>query len=112
MVKSRLQARRKAKTIIVKSKALASGQYSETNLLTGLSASREPGNAEEVITGGGAIVNVSDTFWFEAEAGESLPAIEEKHVLVDEDDIRYEVVSVTDQGGEGDRLKVMTRRLR
>jgi hypothetical protein len=112
MIKSRLQLRRKKKTITVKSKALASGQYAETNLLTELSASREPRDAFEFTSDGGTIVTVTDVFWFEAEAGESLPAIEEKHVLVDDSAVRYEVINVADMGGEGDRLRVMTRRLR
>lgn len=114
MIASRLRQRRQTLTITVKVKALpASGQHSESNALTGLTATREQIGAEEVATVGGAIVPVTDVFWFEkSKSSDSLPAIEEEHVLVDSDSVRYEVIQVADQGGEGNRLKVMTKRLR
>jgi hypothetical protein len=114
MIKSRLQSRRVAVTVAVKVKTLTSGQYSEANVsgLSSVTATKEPRDAFEFTSDGGTIVTVTDVFWFEAVAGASLPAIEEKHVLVDSSSIRYEVVNVSDQGGEGDRLRVMTRRLR
>jgi hypothetical protein len=114
MVKSRLQSRRTAVTVAVKVKTLASGQYSEANVsgLGSVAATQEQRDAFEFTSDGGTIVTVTDVFWFEAAAGASLPAIEESHVLVDGSSVRYEVVNVQDQGGEGDRLRVMTRRLR
>jgi hypothetical protein len=110
-IASRLRQRRQPITITVKVKALAGGQHSESNALTGLTATREQVDAVEVATAGGAFVPVTDVFWFEESSG-SLPAIEEKHVLVDGSSVRYEVIQVADQGGEGNRLKVMTKRLR
>lgn len=114
MIKSRLRLRRETKTVSVKVKTKTAGQakHTESNAYTSLVATHEPRQAEEMATDSGALVVVTDVFWFEAAAGESLPAIEEKHVLVDAASVRYEVVSVADQGGGGDRLKVMTRRLR
>ena len=114
MIKSRLAQRRITKTITVKVKTLASGQYTEATVsgMAALVAQREQAEATEYMTDAGAMVDVTDVFWFEVAAGVTLPAIEEKHVLIDGDSVRYEAVSVTDQGGEGEVLKVMVRRLR
>ena len=114
MIKSRLRDRRVKLTIDVKEKTLVSGQYSESTVsgLGALVATREQAESTELVTDAGALVNISDTLWFEAIAGNDLPAIEEKHVLVDGDSVRYEAVSVQNMGGEQDRLKVMCRRLR
>ena len=114
MIKSRLRQRRKTKTVAVKVKTLASGQYSETTVsgMANLVATHEEREAQEIDGDGGALVVVTDVFWFEVAAGETLPAIEEKYVLVDSDSQRYEVMQVIDQGGMDDRLRVMTRRLR
>ncbi len=114
MIKSRLQSRRTTVTVAVKVKTRANSQYSEANVsgLSAVTCTKEPRDAFEFTSDGGAIVTVTDVFWFEAVAGASLPAIEEKHVLVDGSSVRYEVVNVADQGGEDDRLRVMTRRLR
>jgi len=114
VIKSRLQERRTQLTITVKVKTLSSGQYSEATVsgMSALTATREQRDAFEITDDAGTQVLVSDVFWFEAIAGASLPAIEEQHVLIDASSVRYEVLSVADQGGDGDRLRVMTKRLR
>lgn len=112
MIKSRLRLRRSTRTIAVKAKTLASGKYTESNALTGLVATWEPAEVDESYGDAGQLALATDVFWFEAAAGSSLPAIEEKHVLVDAASVRYEVISVTDQGGGGSRLKVITRRVK
>ena len=114
MIKSRLQVRRVKLTIAVKVKTLTGGKYTEANVsgLSALAATREQRDAFEITDDAGTQVIISDVFWFESVAGSNLPAIEEKHVLVDSSSVRYEVLSVADQGGENDRLRVMTRRLR
>ena len=114
MIKSRLRRRRTSKTFEVKVKTLASGQHTEANV-AGLSAivgTREERDAVEVANDAGAIVGVTDVFWFEPKAGDSIPAIEEKHVLIDGDSVRYEVLQVINQAGQDNRLRVLTRRVR
>ena len=117
MIKSRLQTRRNTKTVAVKVKTLTSGTdipYTEATVsgLSAVVATFEQGDPIEISTDAGTIIIVPTTFWFEALAGSSLPAIEEKHVLVDTDSVRYEVLAINDQGGGDDRLEVITRRLR
>ena len=115
MIKSRLQIRRNKKTVSVLDRTLSSGKYVESivGALSNLEATYEQQDAFEVATDGGAVVTVTDVFWFEAKAGEDLPAIEEKHVIREKGTlVRYEVLQVQDQGGGGNRLRVMTRRLR
>lgn len=117
---SRLRRRRNTLTVAVKLKSLSGGQHSEANVtgLEALTATRSQGStgsqssARETVTETGAIVIVTDIFFFEQLSTGALPAITEKHVLVDGSGVRYEVLSVSDQGGEGNRLRVMTRRLR
>lgn len=117
MIKSRLQIRRVTKTVAVKVKALTAGAapYTESNV-TGLSAvnlTHEQTDAFEVTSDAGVIVTVTDIFWDEALAGVSLPAIDERHVLVDTTSlVRYEVLQAIVQGGEQGRLMLRTRRLR
>ena len=112
--KSRLRERRVTLTIDVKVKTLSAGQNTEATVsgLGALTATREQRDAFEITNDTGAIVIVSDVFWFEQLSDGTLPAIEEKHVLIDGSSIRYEVLNVANQGGEGNRLRVMTRRLR
>ena len=118
MIKSRLQLRRNTITVAVKVKTLTGGTtapFTEANV-SGLSAvpfTLESVDAFEVTTEGGMVVTVTDVLFHEALAGASLPAIEEKHVLVDTtSSVRYEVLQAIAQGGEQDRLMVRTRRLR
>lgn len=98
-------------TCSVKLKTLTAGQNVETSLTTGLIATHEQPDASELFTDAGALVVVTDVFWFEPVSG-TLPAITEKHTVIDASNNRYEVVMVQNQGGEGNRLKVMTRALR
>ena len=114
LIGSRLRQRRVTKTMTVKNKTLASGQYTEGNLITNLSVTHDPKGGDEVISEGGDVVVASDVFWAEpATIGGSLPAITESNVLVDDStSVRYEVIAATvDQAGGGNRLKVMTRRV-
>lgn len=111
MIGSRLRERRRQLTVSVKLKTLTAGQNVESSLYTGLTATHEQPDAFEAFTDGGALVVVTDVFWFAPVSG-SLPAITEKHVIIDASSNRYEVVMVQDQAGEGDRLKVTTRALR
>ncbi len=112
--KSRIRERRQTLTIDVKVKTLSSGQNTEATVsgLGSLTATREQRDAFELTTDAGATVIISDVFWFEQLSNGTLPAIEEKHVLVDGSSVRYEVLNGADMGGEGNRLRVMTRRLR
>lgn len=111
MIGSRLRERRLQLTVSVKLKTLTSGQMVESSAFTGLIATHEQPDANEFVTDAGAVVVVTDVFWFEPVAG-VLPAITEKHVIVDASSNRYEVVMVQNQAGEGNRIKVMTRALR
>lgn len=110
-IDSRLRRRRVKVIVAVKLKTLTAGQNVESNLYTGLVATHEQPDASEMFTDAGALVVVTDVFWFEA-IGWALPAITEKHTIVDASNNRYEVVMVQNQAGEGNRLKVMTRALR
>ena len=112
---SRLQVRRAQKTVSVKVKTRASGKFTEANVtgLTGLTPTFEQRNAFEEHTDAGGTVNILDVFFFERLVATSiLPAIREQHVIVDGDNVRYEVLEVSDEGGQGNRLKVSCRRLR
>lgn len=112
MNKSRLRDRRTQKTITVKVKTFAGGQHTEATLYSGLIATYEQRQSVEVSGEAGGMVVVTDVLFFEPVTTGSLPSIEEKHVLVDSGGVRYEAVSVADQGGNGNRLEVVVRRLR
>lgn len=116
MIKSRLQVRRNTLSVTVKEKTLTSGQYVESTVtgLADLEPTYEQRNAtEENNADSGGMVNVLDVFWFEPlRTTCELPAIQEDHVLVDSDSVRYEVIEVSNEGGGGNRLKVSCRRLR
>ena len=108
MIGSRIHERRVQMTVTVKLKTLTAGQNVESNLATGLIATHSQPDAAELFTDAGALVVVTDVFWFEPVSG-TLPAITEKHVILDASNNRYDVVMVQNQGGEGNRLKVLTR---
>lgn len=115
MIGSRLQIRRPQKTVDVKVKSPSGGKYTEANVvgLTNLTPTYEQRNAQEEHTDAGGLTNVVDVFWFERLLTTNiLPVIREQHVIVDNDDVRYEVFEVSNEGGGGDRLKVTCRRLR
>jgi hypothetical protein len=116
MISSRLQIRRPQKTVNVKIKTKqGNGQYTEANVtgLTNLTPTYEQRNAIEEHTDAGGLVPVVDVFFFEQLITTGvLPAIREQHVIVDSDDVRYEVFEVSNEGGGGNRLKVTSRRLR
>jgi hypothetical protein len=99
----------------VKVKTLTSGQFTEANItgLTSLTPTYEQRNAIEEATDAGGLVNILDIFFFERLVTTNLlPAIREQHILVDSSSVRYEVIEVSDEGGQGNRLKVSCRRLR
>ncbi len=115
MIGSRLQIRRPQKTVNVKIKSRSGGKYTEANVigLTNLTPTYEQRNAIEEHTDAGGLVPVVDVFWFERLLTTNvLPAIREQHVIVDSDDVRYEVFEVSNEGGGGNRLKATCRRLR
>lgn len=114
MIRSRLMCRLPTKTVRVKKKTLASGQYTESDVTTNLTARWEPMPADEQISEAGNIIIVTDVFWFEPDRATcALPAITENHVLVDQDSNRYDVVSRSvDQAGGGSVLKVTARHIR
>jgi len=92
----------------------SSGTYTANTLLSGLTATKD----EKLTTiqvfdiDVGTIVVKAHTFWFEALAGEDLPVIAERDVLLDCVDplVKYEVLGIGKQGGEENRLQVVTRR--
>lgn len=112
---SRLQVRRVQKTVDVILKTLSGRQYTEATVsgLTSLTPTFEQRNAVEENTDAGGLVNILDVFFFERLiATNVLPSIREQHILLDSNSVRYEVVEVSDEGGQGNRLKVSCRRLR
>jgi hypothetical protein len=109
MIGSSLRDMRQRLTVNVYSKAVAPA-YAETAVYTGLIATREQRDAFEQMSDSGAVITVTDVFWFEPVSG-VLPSITEGHVMTTGGS-RYEVLQVADQGGEGNRLRVMTRRFR
>lgn len=112
---SRLQIRRPQKTVDVKVKSKSGGQFTEANVLglTNLTPTHEQRNAIEEHTDVGGLVPVVDVLFFERLLTTGiLPGIREKHVIVDSDDVRYEVLKVKNEAGGGNRLKVTCRRLR
>ncbi len=112
---SKLQIRRVQKTVDIKVKTLASGQFTESNVtgLTSLTPTYEQRNAMEEHTDAGGLISVVDVFWFERLVTTNiLPDIREQHVIVDSNTTRYEVFEVSNEGGQGNRLKVTCRRLR
>ncbi len=113
MLASRLRSRRPAKTITVKAKTLTGGQHVEATVsgLSALTATYEQRAAVEVATDGGAVVVVTDVFYFEPLSDGTLPGIEEKHVLVDTGGQRYEAMVVKPMAMLK-RLMVMCRKLR
>lgn len=110
MIGSRIVNRLIKLTVDVKSKTLSGGQFNESNIYSSLTATTGSPIVLELVTDAGAIVVLATPFWFEPVNG-SLPAITEKHVIVNGSN-RYEVIMAQKQGGQEDMLKVMTRALR
>ncbi len=106
---SRLHRRKTQYTINVIQRTRSNAVHTESNLYTGLTATRNVIDAKEIMTDAGAIVTVNNEFWFNPIDG-VLPAIEEKHVL-SIGGVRYEVMMVNSLDYMS-RLQVQTRRLR
>jgi len=110
MIGSRLRNRRNTRTVDIITKSLS--PYAETNAYTGLTATYEQRDAFELMTEAGAVIMVTDIFWLApATPGASLPTITEGQVIYD-GSTRYEIIQVQEQGGGGQRLRAMTRRMR
>jgi hypothetical protein len=102
--------RREPSTITVYTQVRTGSVYADSAVHTGLKARKENTFTQELVTEAGALVMVSDVFWFDRLSTGAFPAIEEKHVLSDGTD-RYEVVSVIKRPFV-DRMQVATRVLR
>lgn len=109
---SRLRRRRVPRTVNVYQR---NSGGAETPVYTGLAATHTQLRATEIV---GELANVVseviDVFWFAPQSDGTLPAITEKHVIRDEADldVRYDILQVRNEGGQGRRLSVMTRRWR
>lgn len=110
--RSRLRQRRQSQ-MCVTIKARDSAE-AESNVYSNLWCTHTQKGALEVNAEFGVVVsNVVDIFWFEPmDTTEALPAILEKHLVYDENNVRHEIVQVVNQGGEGNRLAVITERKR
>jgi hypothetical protein len=102
MYNSSLRRRRKTETVTIKN-------YAGTTIASGLTATREPKLAAPVVTDDGVIFIETINFYFANTAG-VLPTIAYKNLVVDAASLKYEVLAVQAQGGESDRLKVVTKR--
>ena len=114
MIKSRLHRRLTKVSYDVKRKTYSGGTYTESIVHTGLKFHRRPAGPESVVQDleTGVISQISDTFWFEPDPGDSLPDIYNKDVLVDTAGNRFEVlVPPSKQGGENNWLRLETRLL-
>jgi len=108
--KSRLRSQRPQILFSVKSKSITGGQNVETTSTTAYGTIEPIGDNPEVISEAGVMMVASDVVWFERVSG-ALPTITENHVLLN-GTTRYEVVANPgNQGGKGNRLKVIVRRV-
>lgn len=111
MIGSRLYERRQKMTITVYSRNSA-GTESAVSGLSSVSVTHTQQSARELIAEFGNIVtDVVDIFWFGKISG-TLPTITEKHLIRDASSTRYEIIGVVNQGGESNRLKIITTRVR
>lgn len=106
-MKGPLSSRRTKSTITVYNRTRSGSQYSDNVIDSGLSGRKEASFSQEIVTEAGAVVLVSDVFWFDKKSDGTLPAIEEKHILYDGTS-RYEVMMVIPRL-YANKLKVMTR---
>jgi hypothetical protein len=102
MIKSRLRERRKTETVTIKN-------YTGATIASGLTATREPKLAAPVVTDDGVIFIETINFYFADTAG-VLPTISYKNLVVDAASLKYEVLAVVPEGGESNRLGVVTKR--
>jgi len=110
MIGSRLQLRRVTKTVSVVVRSYSGGAYSDTTVYSQLEASYGQISSSDYADDWGKSTEILDTFLFYPMSSGSLPVIEPKHFITDEDSNRYEVLSVINLGGMGERLSVTCRR--
>ena len=98
-----------------KRRTYSGGAYTEAVNLTGLVCTRQPAAYDAVVTDPdtGAIIDITDVFYFEKQSDGTLPAIVAKDVITDSDSNRFEILTEPEnQGGELNRLKCSARRLK
>lgn len=111
MIGSRLRERRQQVTVTVYSRNSA-GTESAVSGLSSVVVTRTQQSANELVGEfGNIIADVVDIFWFEKISG-TFPTITEKHLIRDASSTRYEIIATVNQGGESNRLKVITTRVR
>lgn len=106
---SRLRERRQTMTVTVYSRNSAN---TESAVYASVTVTHTQQSANELVAEFGNIVaDVVDIFWFEKISG-TFPTITEKHLIRDASNVRYEIIATVNQGGESNRLKVITTRVR
>lgn len=94
-ISSRLKDRRALVEVDVVNQVLVSGRHVESDAYTGLDARHEQVDALMQAGDGGAMVALTDVFWFSPLSNGSLPAITEQHVIKRVDDgKKFQVIAV------------------
>ena len=113
-LKSSLRLIRQSFTVDVIETDIVSGLEVESVFLSDLMGTHQQESRSEDNTSVGAIVNTTDTWIFERNPATGLlPPITEKHILditSVNSGVRYDVKAIDDQGGEGNRLFVLTNK--
>jgi len=109
---SRLRQRRQSQQCVTIKSRDSSG--TESDVYVNLDCTHTQKGATEINAEFGVVVSsVMDVFWFEPMLTTGkLPVIREKHLVYDLNNVRHEIIQVVDQGGEGNRLAVLTERKR
>lgn len=79
---SRLRQRRKQHAVNIVKQTRTSGQYADSNIYTGLKATKDSKSLTKTTSDGGIIPVVMDVFWFDYIDGAS-PSIEPEYIIVD-----------------------------
>lgn len=110
MIGSRLRERLIQVTLDVLSRNSAG---SETTVYDDIIATHSQSITDEILVEfGNVVTQVTDIFKFERLVSTGLlPVILEKHIIRT-GGVKYEIIGVVDQGGEGNRLFVVTKRVR
>ena len=113
MIGSRLRRRRRIVRIkAIKSRSHSDETYSEPTEGTLYNATWQPATNQPTDDQFGTYTEITDIFFFEQLSNGNLPAITRGYVLIDENNNRYDVEDIAKQGGEENRLKVETKRLK
>lgn len=111
VLKSRLARRMTPATVNVVEKGVSGSSVTETTIYDDIEAAYIQKVVKEGTDGfGGVSSRVADLFYFERING-ALPAIEEKHII-QWNGIDYEITQALNLGGLGERLEVVTERIR